>query len=491
MPSGGGRGWLYVRVSSRGQATDGTSLDGQQEAGARFFAARRAPAPEVRLEVESAGDEKIERRVVLHGLIRDARPGDLVAVASLDRWSRDIVWGLKSIRELVARGIGFIAIREALDAASPEGKERLGLLLWVAENERTRIRQRTVGRADELRAQGLWALGRVPYGYRRGDRGQRRQLLLDAVPEAAVVVVEWHERLAGGESLRDVAKWLGQHEGAPHDASAVHRMVRQRIYLGEIRIGAVNRKGGEWIKGQHPALITEDLWRRVQAALANRRASPGPAAHPGVTAEGLLLPGLLRCALCGRRCGAIRVTEKPWLRYYVCAKRRHRKDAPEGCAGAYARVEAVDDQVEPAILGRLAELREHLAARAPAVHRDVKPENFDRVRQRLEQRRARAVSAHVDGLLSAAELAAQRARLDGELAALRAREESAVRETRAANPAARGSLRRALADLRRAWRGATPEERREHVRDLASRVELLADRSLRWTWRTIEDLLAE
>ena len=165
----------YTRVSGREQGDRGTSLDGQRASLVGEAKARDWPEPDIRIEVESASEEKIERRTELHRLIADAQPGDVIIVSKLDRWSRDIVFGVQSIRAAIRRGVGFVSVDEAIDAATPHGNEQLGIRLWVAETERLRIRERTVGRRESLREQGLWATGTVPWGYVRGSREERKQ----------------------------------------------------------------------------------------------------------------------------------------------------------------------------------------------------------------------------------------------------------------------------------------------------------------------------
>jgi DNA invertase Pin-like site-specific DNA recombinase len=473
------RVYLYCRVSSRGQASDGTSLDGQTEQGQKHCAALGWPDPIVLTETESGSAEKQERRVVLRDLLRDARPGDVVLVASLDRFSRDILFGVKEIRALVARGVGWYAIREGLDASTPEGDSNLGLRMWLAEEERKRIRDRTVGRSEELRRQGLWTQSTVPWGYRRGNRAERRHLHLAADPDAAPHVREVFERIVRGESLRTVVEWAGTVDG-PKLTSGLYKIVKGRIYLGEMHVG------GEWLRGQHPALVDEELWRRAQEAMRGRR-SAGPSPW-GEVSTGLLLAGVLRCAVCGHTCGIAQAHKR--FRYYVCNKRTHTLDNPGGCSGPYVRVEKIDPVAEEAVLGRLRELRETLTSRpVPRGETRAKPTDYQALRQRIEARRARAVSAYTDGTITGSELAAQRVRLDVETEALRRREETAGRDVRAADPVARGGLKRALADVKRSWSGLDIADRRKVVRLLAARVELREDGRLSWTWRQVPDLV--
>ena len=57
--AGSHRTFLYVRVSTYDQAEYGTSLDGQRDLGVKFCAEQGYADPQVRVEVESAGEEKV------------------------------------------------------------------------------------------------------------------------------------------------------------------------------------------------------------------------------------------------------------------------------------------------------------------------------------------------------------------------------------------------------------------------------------------------
>jgi site-specific DNA recombinase len=469
----------YVRVSGREQATDGTSLDGQRERIERWCSERGYPAPEIRVEVESASEEKLERRVALGRLVEEARPGDVVVVALLDRWSRDIVYGVGSIRKLVRSGVGYHAIHEQIDASTPHGDEQLGLRMWFAESERRRIRDRTVGRREELRAQGLWATGTVPFGYRRGDRAQRRHLYLEADPERAPIVREWWERAAGGESMATLAAWLQTIPGAPRHAAQIHRIMKGRIYLGEIRVN------GLWLAAAHPPLITPELWERAREAIAGRR-QQGRMPR-GETSAHLLLRGIVRCGICGRRASVCFVKRHAYL-YYVCGKRRHR--GREGdCAGPYLRAEPLDDAATADVLARIRSLGEELE------QLDVGPSpapagpDLAEARRRVETALSRAVQLAVEGTITAAELGAQRERLAVQRRELDRRAAAQEAEERARTPEARASVAAALEHLERTWAHLTVEERREAVRLLAARVEITAEGTLRWIWRGIPELV--
>ena len=97
--------YLYVRVSTYDQAEYGTSLDGQRDLGAKFCAEQGYADPQVRVEVESAGEEKIERRKELRRILNEIRSGDVLVCRDLSRWSRDQVFAVHSVRQMRAKGV--------------------------------------------------------------------------------------------------------------------------------------------------------------------------------------------------------------------------------------------------------------------------------------------------------------------------------------------------------------------------------------------------
>lgn len=475
-----GRVLGYVRVSGREQGKHGTSLDGQRETIARYAQISGLPSPSTRIEIESAGAEKLERRAELRALLAEAQPGDLVLVTTLDRWSRDIVFAVDSIRKLVNRGVRWISVGEAIDASTPHGVERLGLLAWVADSERQRIKARTVGRRAELRDQGLYVEGPAPYGTRRGSREGRRHLTLEAMPDETRVVVEAFQRCARGASVATVQEWLEVETGRAWDKKSVHRLLRNRVYIGQVQ-----DSGGAWIRGQVPEIVSRELFERAQSAMAARRLTGGPRPSEDARTAGWLLRGLGRCPECGARMGAAYSRHEQAGGYYACRRRL----AEGTCSAPYVNVAVADAAAHALALGRLQELRAELAAPSPAKPpRKVK--DFDAVRRSLAAARDRAIDLASRGTISESELRQQLARLDEEVGKLELAAAASAREAAAEDPRARRVALANVSALESAWSSSTVAERREAIQLLARRIELLPS-ELRIQWYSAAELAME
>lgn len=493
----------YIRVSGEGQFRDGTSPEGQEESHRRFCAAHGLPEPIFFTEVESATEAKIEARVEQLRLQQLAQPGDLVIVTLVDRWSRDTPHGVKTVRDLVRRGVGWIAHEEEVDASTDRGDEELAQRVVDAERERRRIYRRTIGRRNELKAQGLYVEGQVPLGYRREVtriHGRRvKRLAVDA--EGAEVFRAIKAMALRGASLREMAERAPTVPGARRkkwDPHSIHQLLCHRVYLGEVRVSGPHRgqpgaaRAAEWIKGQHEPLMTREEWDAIQAGFAARKLG-GAKPKDEARTSSWLLRGLVTCALCGKKMSAAYRKGRGaggYLDYFACRGRLEKKT----CAAPFIRVDLAEPAVEHLVLERLVDLRYELAAARP-VRVEAPAANFEAQRRTLLDRRARTVDLHVDGTITKIELTERLAKIDTELgrieSAILARERAARAREAARSPEHRAKLSDELAAVSQTW-GAMPRHiQRELVKRLVSAIALARGQAPRIIWRSIDELLSE
>lgn len=458
----------YARVSSEEQAR-GTSLQDQQNAIAAYAKTRGLTVTRFYVEAESAVHEKLERREQIQALMADVREGDLVLCDKLDRWSRDPEFTYGSVRKILAAGASFYAVSDRCDPSTSEGDTALGFRILFAREEHKRIRERMVGTRQLLRDQGYYVEGRLPFGYRRPEKGAHRTVahnVLVVVPAEAVIVQRLFRVCIAGHALPAVAKLAGI------PPTRAHHILHSRIYIGEIKSSR-----GEWIQGKHPPIIDAKTFEAARLALESRRVG-GPRPRGTVTET---TPWVLRdvatCALCGGRMGSAWYdSQTKRTRYYRCA--RH-------CNRHHLRVDLVDAAFEPLMLERLAELRESLgrtkAAPAPSVV------NVEEKRARLARRRAKYFEAFADESMTRAELRAVMAKLDAERLKLDA-EEQASKAPAAVSPEKRREMLREVTALAQCWADSEPVDRRAMVNIVAVQVRMSAAADLVVVWRPLEDL---
>ena len=216
----GARAALYMRTSTREQHPENQALD------LRRIAEQRG------LQVVRVYEEQIsaaKRRPAFDAMLIDAHAGrfDCLVIWAIDRIGRSMAGNLTAILELDRIGVSVVSAREPfLDTASAVRPLLIGIFSWVAEQERTRISQRT--RAGLARAKS------------RGIRVGR--------PPARVEVEKLRALRAAGRSYREIGRTLGI------GASTAHRL----LAADEVLRRAVSEPGPCRIDSKIPKLLDVD-----------------------------------------------------------------------------------------------------------------------------------------------------------------------------------------------------------------------------------------
>lgn len=141
----------YARVSTKGQARDGNSLEGQsaalKEAGA------------VKIFHDSFTGKKIERPE-FDKLRRVLIAGDKLIVTKLDRFARSAVQGSQLIESLIEKGVTVHVLNIGIMDNTPTGKLIRNIMLSFAEFERDMIVERTQEGKAIAREKGIRVDGR-------------------------------------------------------------------------------------------------------------------------------------------------------------------------------------------------------------------------------------------------------------------------------------------------------------------------------------------
>ncbi len=178
------RAAIYLRCSTGGQHTEN-----QRPEVERLIAARGFELVAVYEENVSAAAKS---RPEFERMMKDAHRGSVFSVLvvwSLDRLGRSMVGNLQAVLDLDRRGVQVVSVRESwLDSdIGPARQLLLGVMGWVAEQERTRVGERVRAGLDRLRRSGV-KLGR---------------------PKANVNAQLVMNLKADGRSVRDIAKVVG------------------------------------------------------------------------------------------------------------------------------------------------------------------------------------------------------------------------------------------------------------------------------------------
>lgn len=167
----------YARVSSKGQARDGNSLEVQRNA-------LEAAGAEVVLSDAFTGT-KLDRPE-LDKLLREIKAGDTLIVTKLDRIARSVQQGIQLIDDLARKGVKIHVLNMGMMDDTPTGRLIRNVMLCFAEFERDMIWQRTQE-------------GKIASG---NKGGRKKKFPIEQMNHAM-------ELLAGPYSYEDVAKMTG------------------------------------------------------------------------------------------------------------------------------------------------------------------------------------------------------------------------------------------------------------------------------------------
>ena len=124
----------YERVSTKGQAKDGNSLEAQEKQ-------LRDNGATIIFRESYTGTKK--HRPELDKLMSVLKEGDTLVVTKLDRIARSTVHGINIIEELLAKGVTIHILNMGKFDTSPAGKLMRTIFFAFAEFERDMIVERT------------------------------------------------------------------------------------------------------------------------------------------------------------------------------------------------------------------------------------------------------------------------------------------------------------------------------------------------------------
>lgn len=142
----------YARVSTKGQARDGNSLEDQERQ------LREKGCTEI-FHDSFTGTKMV--RPQFAELMGKLRAGDTLVVTKLDRFARNTAGGIETINMLLERGVSVHILNMGLIDDTPTGKLIVTVLLAFAEFERNMIVERTsAGKAVAKATKPGWREGR-------------------------------------------------------------------------------------------------------------------------------------------------------------------------------------------------------------------------------------------------------------------------------------------------------------------------------------------
>lgn len=258
---------LYARKSSEQDERQAMSIDSQLKE--MLTLADRDGLNIVETKHESHSAKESGRRPVFNELLSDLRAGKFNGVLTWapDRLSRN-AGDLGSLVDLMDNN-KLHQIRTYGQSFSNTPNEKFLLMILCSqaklENDNRGV---NVKRGIRAKCEMGWRPCMPPLGYyTRGATGGAKDVILD--PERSPYITEMFEMSAAGKSGRHIRRWLEDNDVRTRkdkhiSLSMIYKMLNSTFYYGEFEYP---KSSGKWYEGNHPPLITKELFMKVQKQL--------------------------------------------------------------------------------------------------------------------------------------------------------------------------------------------------------------------------------
>ena len=392
---------IYTRKSSdEGLDQAYNSLDAQRDASSAYIASQKHEGWVLvdKTYADGGFSGGSLQRPALQSLLEDMTKGlvDIIVVYKIDRLTRSLADFAKLTEVLDKHQVSFVAVTQQFNTSTSMGRLTLNVLLSFAQFEREVSGERIRDKIAASKQRGMWMGGHPPLGY---DVRDRKLIINEHEAETVRHIYSQYLKL---KSVRHLNENLDQanirskcnvwkdgtlHGDNPFSRGAISHLLKNRIYCGMIP-----HKDKSY-KGEHEPIISEELFDRVQTALA----AQGPGEDAKLKrASPALLKGLAFDAA-GNRLQPTHCSKKgSKYRYYVSAPTiRNARANPDGLRVPAADLERI---VITAIAGRLRD-QKWVSTLAAGLHASA----ADGLDQQFEM----TASAHKNAITSAATLADQ------------------------------------------------------------------------------------
>lgn len=270
---------IYTRKSSEeGLELEYNSLHAQRDAAEAFIKSQKHEGWKVSKQAYDDGGISggHMERPALQKMLDDLKAGqiDIVVVYKVDRLSRSLADFAQMMQLFDQHQVSFVSVTQQFNTSSSMGRLTLNVLLSFAQFEREVTGERIRDKIALSKKKGRWAGGVPPLGY----DAQNGKLKINL--DEAEVVKQCFKLYLGSSGLIATVNQLNRlglrtkhfvsakgrvYKAKPWIAKQLHRVLTQPIYHGMVQ------HKGKLFKGEHAAIIDNELWQQVQTKLQAQR----------------------------------------------------------------------------------------------------------------------------------------------------------------------------------------------------------------------------
>ncbi len=308
---------IYSRVSTDEQAQKGFSLDYQEQALILHCERMKYNIIKMYREDHSAKNFKRPEWSNLKTFAKaNKKEIHKILFVKWDRFSRNTEQALTVLREFDSMGIELNATEQYLDMSNSDNKMVLSIYLTAGEVERDKISSRTITGTYQAKREGYFT-GKAPYGY-DNFRNELKKSTLRPNQNSYFVKKAFMEVAMNIESVETIRQKLKK-EGMKLEKSAFSELLKNIVYIGKIKVPEFKKEQAMLVDGKHEALISVEIFNKVQAVFNGKRWHGTKPAHKNLEFP---LRDFLTCELCGGQItGSVSKGRSKKYAYYHCRNR--------------------------------------------------------------------------------------------------------------------------------------------------------------------------
>lgn len=266
---------------------------------------------------------RADKRPQFQKMIDDCHKGkiDMIITKSVSRFARNTVDCLDYVRSLKEIGVGIYFEEQNIDTLKSDSELYLVIYAGFAQSESESISKNiTWTRRKNFEDGRVSFMYNRMLGYRKGEDGNP-----EIVPEEASIVRRIFDMYLSGKTTDEISeimqaeKIVIPEKKLTFSKSMIIRMLKNEKYCGDailqktVTLDPISKKRkineGEapmWlVENSHPAIITRELFNKVQEESARRKAKTPMSEKTAMTASGkyskYALSEVLICGECGSR----------------------------------------------------------------------------------------------------------------------------------------------------------------------------------------------
>ena len=394
---------ILRRVSTTMQSTDGCSLQNQQEILKQYCERKGLNIIRDAELVESSTRGEREKFNEILKFCKQQRNGVALVCLKTDRLLRNFK-NYSMIDEMRKEGqleIHLIHENLVLDKNSKAGDLTiLGLNVVMAQNYVLSLRDNVIGGMDYQAKHGH-CMYKAPLGYLNIRKTDGKADVIIDKERAPLVQKLFSQYSTGLYSLKDITKqckaWglTSKYNGKPLTTSAVHRILNNKFYIGEM----IYKE--DFFKHQYETFISPALFQMCQDIMHGRKPEEHKT-HFKSTEEPFLFRGLVRCGKCGCVMSSYKKV-KPNGNEYVYLKCSHFKECDNPQLSEVKVLKPIEEElkhlyVREEIFSYIKKDLEHIINKQNEAHnREVKAvrKQYDDCQDKIKRLRSLLLEGHI------------------------------------------------------------------------------------------------